>query len=171
MRQYFAAAAALALISCGGGGDGNEAAGDKAAEGAGTSGASASLQPGQWEITTQVLSMSAPNMPQGVNIPLPGPTTIRTCITPEQAGQPGANIFTGSGESGGCTYESNNVRGGRVEATVECNTADGTMRSTMTGQYGGSSFEVNQQVETTASGQTMEMESRTSGRRVGDCPG
>lgn len=190
MRHHFAAAAALLLVSCGGGEGGNEAAGgnetaggnaaaaagneasgEAKAEGGGGDAAAASLDPGQWEITTQVTSMNVEGMPQGANMPLPPPTTIRACITPEQAGQPGANVFTGGGENSGCSFESSNMRGGRIEATVQCNNAGGSMRSRMAGQYGGSSFEVNQQVETAAGGQTVEMETRTSGRRVGDCPG
>lgn len=170
MRHGIAAMAALLLAACGGQGEGgNESAGEKAAAGGGGA-AAAAFQPGLWEITTQVLNMSGPNIPQGVTMPTPPPTTVRTCMTPEQAGQPGANFFTGSGESGGCTYENNSMAGGRIAATVQCNNEGGTMRSNMSGQFTATSFELDQQVETTAQGMTMNIESRTSGRRVGDCP-
>jgi hypothetical protein len=168
MRHGIAATAALLLVACGGQSDGGNDSAGEAADGGGA--AAAAFQPGLWEITTQVLSMSGPSIPQGVTMPTPPPTTVRTCMTPEQAGQPGAGFFTGSGESGGCTYENNSVAGGRIAATVQCNNEGGTMRSTMNGQFTATSFEVNQQVETSAQGVTMNIESRTNGRRVGDCP-
>ncbi|HEX8364685.1 MAG TPA: DUF3617 domain-containing protein [Allosphingosinicella sp.] len=181
MRQWIGIAAALALAGCGGGGEGgdaNKAAGNAGgnagagAEGgeAGGGGGSASLQPGQWEITTNVTSMNVPGMPAGMTPPMPPPTTVRACLTAAQAAQPGAGFLSGSGEAQGCTYESNSIGGGRIQAVVQCNQAGTTMRSTMTGQFTADSYEVNQQVETSAQGQNMQIQSRTTGRRVGDCP-
>jgi len=181
MRQWIGIAAALALAGCGGGegGDANEAAGNAGGNAgagagggeAGSGGGSASLQPGQWEITTNVTSMNVPGMPAGMAPPMPPPTTVRACLTAAQAAQPGAGFLSGSGEAQGCTYESNSIGGGRIQAVVQCNQAGTTMRSTMSGQFTATSYEVNQQVETSAQGQNMQIESRTTGRRVGDCPG
>jgi hypothetical protein len=190
MRQWIGYAAALALAGCGGGGggDANKAAGGNEGAGAeaggnagagaeaggggsGGSGGSASLQPGQWEITTNVTRITVPGMPAGMSPPMPPPTTVRACLTAAQAAQPGAGFLSGSGEAQGCTYESNSISGGRIQAVVQCNQQGTTMRSTMTGQFTADSYEVNQQVETSAQGQNMQMESRTTGRRTGDCPG
>jgi hypothetical protein len=171
MRQGIGFAAIAALAACGGGGDkaegGNAAAGAAGNESGGGSAAAVAMQPGEWEITTTVARVSVPGMPAGAATPLPGPTTVRSCLTPEQASQPGAGIFTGAGEGEGCTYESNNISGGRVQAVVQCSQGGQAMRSTVTGQFAATSFEVSQQVQ--ASG--VEMESRTVGRRVGDCEG
>ena len=171
MRQWIGIAA-LALAACGCNGDkaadGNAADGNAASAGGGS--AAAQMQPGLWEITTTVASINVPNMPAGVTPPLPPPTTVRTCLTPEQAAQPNADFLTGSGESGGCTYESSSMSGGRIEATVQCNADGAQMRSAMNGQFTPDSYEVTQRVTTSAQGMNMEMESRTTGRRVGDCP-
>ena len=189
MRQWIGYAAALALAGCGGGdsGDANKAAGGNESAGAeagGNAGAaaeaggggsggggSASLQPGQWEITTNVTRITMPGMPAGMSPPMPPPTTVRACLTAAQAAQPGAGFLSGSGEAQGCTYESNSISGGRIQAVVQCSQQGTTMRSTMTGQFTADSYEVSQQAQISAQGQNMETESRTTGRRVGDCPG
>lgn len=167
MRQWIGFAAVAALAACGSGGGG----GNKASVAGGDGGsAAAAMQAGMWEITTTVSRMNMPGMPAGANMPMPPPTTVRTCLTQEQAGRPGAGFFTGSGEGQGCTYESNNVSGGRVQATVQCTQDGSTMRSNMTGSFTATGFDVAQQVQTSAQGMNMEMDSRTVGRRVGDCP-
>jgi hypothetical protein len=114
--------------------------------------------------------MNVPNMPQGVTPPTPPPTTVRSCITPEQAARPNANFLTGSGESGGCNFENFNMAGGRLQGAVTCNAQGTTMRSTFEGQFTPTSYEMTTQVETNAGGMAMNMATRTSARRVGDCP-
>jgi hypothetical protein len=178
MRLAVATAAIAMLAACsGGGGGGNEqapanAAGNAAGTESGGGGetASVSLQPGQWETTVQVTRMDVPNMPQGVTPQTPPPTTIRSCITPEQAARPNADFLTGSGETGGCSYENFSMAGGRIQGTVSCNSQGTTMRSTFDGQFTPSSYEMNTQVETNAGGMAMNMATRTTARRVGDCP-
>jgi len=112
-----------------------------------------------------------PNLPQGVSGPTPPPTTVRTCLTPQQASAPSGGFLTGSGEGGGCTTQNMSMAGGRIRGTVQCNQPGSAMRSSMEGQFSPTSFEVEQQVETSAQGMEMTIQSRTRGRRVGDCPG
>ena len=160
MRHLMAAAPALLLIACGSGGGG----------GGGTGGGdSAGFQPGQWETTIQVVSMNVPNMPKGMAAPTPPPTTVRNCLTPEQARQPSADFLTGSGSSG-CTSENFSMANGRISGTVQCNAQGTTMRSTMDGRYTPTTYEMTMQTQTQAQGQTMEMEVRANARRIGDCP-
>ena len=173
MRRSIAAVAALLLVSCGGGTDANQQkaeGGNAATPAASGAGAAVAMQPGQWEITTEVLEMEVPNMPKGVNGPTPPPTVVRTCLTPQQASAPSGGFLTGSGETGGCTTENMSTSGGRIRGTVQCNQPGTTMRSTMDGQFSPTGFEVNQRVETSSQGMNVTMRSRTSGRRVGDCP-
>jgi hypothetical protein len=174
MRIAVTTAAILMLAACSGSGGGNEQAPANAAggEAAAESGEAArvSLQPGQWETTVTITRMDVPNMPQGVNQTMPPPTTIRSCITPEQASQPNANFLTGSGETGGCTYENFSMTGGRIQGIVSCNSQGTTMRTTLDGQFTPTSYEMNNQVETNAGGMAMNMATRTTARRVGDCP-
>lgn len=172
MRGSIAAVAVLLLASCGGpsGNRQKAEAGNAATPAPSGAVAAVAMQPGQWEITTEVLRMEVPNMPKGVSAPTPPPTTVRTCLTPQQASAPSGGFLTGSGESGGCTTQNMSMSGGRIQGTVQCDQQGSTMRSTMDGQFSPTGFEVNQRVETSAQGMNMTMQSRTSGRRVGDCP-
>jgi hypothetical protein len=184
MRIAATTAAILMLAACSsGGGSGNEqapaneagaAAGGEAGAsdtgGAGGGAASLALQAGEWETTVQVTSMSMPNMPQGATTQTPPPTTIRSCITPEQAARPNANFLTGTGETGGCNFENFSMAGGRLQGAVTCNAQGTTMRSTFEGQFTATSYEMTTQVESNAGGMAMNMATRTTARRVGDCP-
>ena len=165
MRHWIAAAPALLLIACGG-----EGGGGNAAEGGGGEAAAVAFQPGQWETTVHVTRINVPNMPKGMNPPMPPPTTVRTCLTAEQARAPNANFLTGSGESGGCTSENFSMADGRITGTVQCNAQGSTMRSTLDGRYTATSYEMTMQTQTQAQGMSMDMEARTTARRVGDCP-
>lgn len=176
MRTSIAAFAAALLASCGGQSGnqqaapaGNEAA-PAAATGAGAAAGATALQPGLWEITTEVLRMEVPNMPQGISA-APPPTTVRSCLTPEQANAPTGGFFAGSDNPGGCTAENMSMADGRIQGVVQCNQPGSAMRSTMEGRFSAASFQVNQSVETRAQGMDMTIQSRTSGRRVGECTG
>jgi hypothetical protein len=173
MRQWIGIAGALALAACGGGGgDANKAADGEGAAAKGGGGGAVAMQPGEWEMTTTVTRMNMPGMPAGTNAPMPGPQTVRNCLTPEEAAQASENFLsetTGAGE--GCTSENSSMSGGRIQATVQCNRPEGRVRMTMNGQYTATTLEMTQQVQTTApGGQNVEMEARIAGRRVGDCP-
>ena len=184
-RIVTAAVAALLLASCGsrdqagnggaGGEGGNAAAGGEAAAegGAGPGGATVSLQPGQWETTVEVLRLNManmPNMPAGMTTPLPPPTTVRSCLTPEQARQPNANFMTGSGDQGGCTFENFSMAGGRISGTVTCNSQGTSMRTTMNGRFAADSYEMESESQVSANGATIDTASRIVSRRIGDCP-
>jgi len=165
MRKTTSAIAVLLLAACGQGGN------EQAANGAsGDGSASVALQPGQYETTVEVTRMSVANMPGGMTPPTPPPTTVRSCLTPEQAAQPNANFLSGSGDTGGCEYSNFSMDGGRMRGTVECSSEGSTMRSTFDGRIGGDGYQMTSQAQVTASGMTMEMDTRTTARRIGDCP-
>lgn len=171
MRHYLVAASALALISCGGGGNGNEATAEKAADpgggGQAVAGTGEAMQPGLWETTVQVAPAAVANLPAGVEVPSQT-FTARTCLTAEQTARPGAEVFGGGNQAqGGCTYESFSAEGGRIRGSATCSAQGATMRMTMEGQFGATSYEMTQRSE--IGGTTTE--TRISGRRVGDCPG
>jgi hypothetical protein len=170
MRTGIAALTSLLLVGCGG-------SQDKAANGAAPAatpvggGASVSFQPGQWEVTTQVTRMNIPNLPPGASPPAPPPTTVRHCMTAAEASRPNANFLTGSGESGGCSTSEFSMTGGRLHGTIQCSQQGTTMHTTIDGQFSATSYEINQRAQVSAAGMQTEVESRTTGRRVGDCPG
>ena len=173
MRRSIVTIIMVLLASCsGGGGSANDqAAKSEKAAAAGGAGGGIALQPGQWELRTEVVRMNVPNMPQGMSPPAPPPTTVTYCLTPEQARQPNANFLTGSGEQGGCRAENMSMAGGRLHGTVQCEHQGATTRVEMAGQFTPTSYEINQTTHTSAQGMEMDIESRTAGRRIGDCPG
>jgi len=172
MRLLIGIAAVAALAACGGGDDGggNEANAGKASGGGGSAGAT--MQPGEWEMTTTVTRMNVTGMPAGMNAPMPPAQTARNCLTPEEAAQASENFLsetTGAGE--GCTAENSSMSGGRIQATVQCTRPEGRVRMTMNGTYSATTLDMTQRVQTSApGGQNVEMEARISGRRVGECP-
>lgn len=169
MRTSIAAAAALLLVACGS----RDKAGNSSAEGGAGSGpaAGASFQPGQWEVTSQVTRMTIPNMPPGVAAPTPPPTTVRYCMTAAQASRPDANFLTGGGQAGGCTYSDFSMAGGHLQGNIQCNQQGTTMHTAMTGDFTATGYEITQRTQVNAGGISTDVESRTTGRRVGDCPG
>ena len=177
MRKTTSAIAILLLAACGGQ-NGNEQVGSNGTAGASESASSGgaagvALQPGEYETRVEVTRMAMsnmPNMPAGMTPPTPPPTTIRSCLTPEQAARPNANFLSGSGETGGCDYSDFSMEGGRMRGTVQCSSAGTTMRSTFDGQFTSTGYEMTSQAQTSASGMTMDMETRTTARRIGDCP-
>jgi hypothetical protein len=179
MRKLsIAAAAVLVLAACGGqrdedAGNGGDAAEAPSEAGGADGGAAAiAITPGEWELTVEMIRMSAPGMPAGATPPTMPPTTIRTCLTPEQAGRPTPGFLTGGGADNDCTYENLSTAGGRLQGTVQCTTPDGNMRTTFDGRITAESYEMTQQAQiSTAGAPGMEMESRVTGRRIGDCPG
>ena len=131
--------------------------------------AGAQFEHGEWEVTTEVLVIDAPDMPGGADMPLPPPTSVRMCMTPEQASRPFADMLTGSGESGGCSFEDISIANGSIRATAYCENDGYSMRSTMRGQYSSRRFELEQQVTMPAGAPLTALSARSTGRRVGDC--
>ncbi len=184
-HAIIAAATALLLVSCnaqeGTGNEGangagaNEAEADAAAEGgsaAAPPAAMATLSPGQWETRVEVLRLNmsdVPNMPAGMTPPMPPPTTVRSCLTPEQARQPNAGFLTGAENQSGCTYENFSMAGGRMRGIVTCTREGTTVRATVNGSFTADSYEMESESRVTANGMTVETASRVSSRRIGDC--
>lgn len=184
MKRAITAAAALLIVSCGsqekagnGSAEGNAAgAAAPATEGGGGGGggaATASLAPGEYETTIEVLRINmvnGPNLPAGMTTPVPPPTTVRSCLTPEQARRPNANFLTGSGAQAGCNYENLTMDGGRIQGAVTCSNQGTRMRATMNGQFGADGYTMESDSRIEADGMTMETASRITSRRIGDCP-
>jgi len=168
------AVGALAACSQGGGNGtadgGNGAAGGRPAAG-GASGAVA-LQPGQWESTIQMEAANMPELPPGVTAPAMQPITTRTCITPQQAANPSAEVMAANArQPTGCRTENYSFANGRIEGTSVCNTGGVNMRMTISGEYTPTSYEMTMQSRSEAGGVARDNTMRVSARRIGDCPG
>ena len=175
--RILAAASLIALAGCtGGGGDGNNATaskgdGDVQGQGRVLDDDDVRLRAGQWETKTEV---NAPGMPAEVAAMMKNQaaTTTTMCISEEEANRSDANIFTGKKDKN-CTTEGFEAKHGRVKGTVTCTGTAGEGRMTMAvdGAFKRDSYEVTTRMDMQGMGsESMKMETRVTGRRLGDCP-
>lgn len=156
-------AAATALAGCGGdrGESDNMSAEEVAAELA-----AMRVEPGMWELASDVLDVSAPDLPHEVRRRMIGPRSrLRHCITPEQAARPEANFLAGRDDSL-CVYRDFTVRDGRIAGAMLCPDATASMR----GSYRPDGYDMRMEMESPMpSGAAMTLTLRSHGRRIGDC--
>src|SRR5688572_23737809 len=62
------------------------------------------IEPGLWELTSEVVEVRGPDLPLELRNRMIGPRSrLRHCITPQQAARPSAN-FLAARTDGGCAY-------------------------------------------------------------------
>jgi len=173
-----AVAALLALAGCGGG---DKSAGNAAAAGAGEDKPSAKgraeaaagavkLDPGEWEVTSEMTKVSGTGVPPAVLAAMQGhKQTTRQCITPEQASHP----LDMSGDARkDCDYSKFAMGGGRMDGTITCRSDKGdgaTVSMTMNGQFSARSYQAAMSMTTGSKEASMTMEMRASAHRIGEC--
>jgi hypothetical protein len=124
------------------------------------------LQPGKWELKTQVSELKMSNMPKGAN-PTPPAQTASLCITAEQAAKGPTELLKNAGSD--CTITSNSFKDGKIETDLTCKMpGDMTMKSRTTGTFTATSFSTDQQMEVTGA-HSMSQKVHTDARRVGVC--
>jgi len=124
------------------------------------------IDPGLWELTSEILEVSAPDLPREVRNRMVGPRSrLRNCIGPEQASRPGANFLAMRADSE-CAYRDFAVRDGQMSGTMVC--PDAVAR--MNGRYEPASYDLRMEMESPMpGGATMTLQLRAQGRRIGDC--
>ncbi len=131
------------------------------------------IEPGQWEATNEIVSVSAPGVPGDTLKSLVGQkTTVSNCITPEQAAKPSAN-FLAAQANNKCTYQDWEMDGGRMTGRMSCEGGQmpGKVLMTMAGNYAPTAYDLDMDMQTSGlpGGMTMTIKAKTSGRRVGQC--
>ena len=118
------------------------------------------LNPGQWEVTTQ---MDMPGMPIKMQ-----PTKSTMCVTPQQAETPGSTLSTsggrGRGGSDDCKATDQKIDGNKVTWKMACTgaqpmTGDGEM------VFSGDSYTGKMNMKMAQGQMTMQY----TGKRIGDC--
>jgi hypothetical protein len=162
MRRLVLATAAI-LSACSG--NGGDKAADKAADTT-----TIKLQPGLWEMTSEITSMQIAG--QSGNMPgfKAAKVTASNCITQAQVDQPQPTVFGGSG-GGGCKYDNFYMSGGRLVSAMTCKQEKtaGEMHMSVEGKYSATSIEATVQMVNSLAGGNMNMTSKLNGRRVGEC--
>ena len=180
--------ALLALSACGKGEDkaaGTGASGtSQTAEEVASEMKKVSLQPGQWETTSEIVDVTMENAPQGMPAGMlesmkGHKTTFKHCLTPEQAEKPDADFMSGQKDSK-CTYSGFSMSGGAVKGTVSCPSGEGggTATISMEGIYTPASYTMNMTMDGAGmggggrmpGGMSMHMKMKTTGKRTGECP-
>jgi hypothetical protein len=163
MRRHLALLPLLALASACGGAD--EPRNMSAEEVAGEL-SSMRIEPGLWELSSEVVEVRAPDLPREVRNRMVGPRRrLRNCITPAQAARPSANFLAARSDND-CTYGAFSVRDGQVRGTMSCP----EVTAVMAGRYGPRAYEMDMEMASPMpGGTTMTLEVRARGRRIGDC--
>ena len=168
IQSSIAATVLLALAACGS--PGSEGNGTAAKSDGG--GGAVALQPGEWEMKMEVVSVNAPGLPPAVAAQMKQPATVnRDCMTEEEAKGPKGDMFTG-GQANNCKQEGFTWSGGRIHGVTTCTEPGGTGKTSMTmdGEYTAQSMDINMKTDTEARGVKMATEMRITGRRLGECP-
>lgn len=181
--------AALALAACSGGQSTNESAAAtgevsltnatpaEVAAQAQAAGTATKLDPGQWEIKVETVSVDAPGIPAGpardqmTAAMKKASSTVSNCITKEQAEKPSGELFTG-GAQNQCTYEKFSMAGGKIDSSMTCAGQGGAGKTnvTMKGDIKPTEFNIDSNVKTEAPGMgAISIVTKTSGRRTGEC--
>ena len=145
-------------------------------------GGSGSIQPGQWELVTEMKSVEAPGAPEAVVQQMRSQLasqrqTQSQCITAEQAANPSRNMM-GSQNPAGCEFSSTTWAGGNINIRANCrppgspSPIEMAIEGTYTAQAINSRINVNVNMQNPAGGAPMQirMQGTLSGRRTGDCP-
>jgi uncharacterized protein DUF3617 len=199
MRRRAAALAALLLVGCGGqnrnrndanaANEGGRAAApaprDPVAEDAGSLAGNLRariLQPGDWELTSQMTSVEAPGAPpesvEQMRANLPNQRqTQRQCLTQEEAANLARNLLGRNAGSQGCEFSDTTFTGGVVRIIAACRAPDGSaaMSLSVEGEFTATRLNSVMRIEvtgpnTTGDGtQTVRMAGTMTGRRLGPC--
>lgn len=173
IRTSIATIGLVALAACGSSDTSKGNGSATATAPAGGGGTTVKLQPGEWEMTMETLKVDAPGMPPQVAAAMKKQprATSRDCMTAEEAEGPKAEMFKGA-NGANCKQEGFVWSGGRIQGTTTCTGEKGVgkMSMTMAGQYSPTSMDVTMKMITEAAGTPMTIETRMTGRRIGECP-
>lgn len=124
------------------------------------------LQPGEWETTIAITELKMTGLPAGMTPPKPEPTTVKTCLTPEQASKGPGDFLKQAGAD--CTATTSNYGGGKIDVAMTCKMPQGTLTTHSTGTY--SPTEMTADAEASLTGQmSMTQKVHTTARRLGEC--
>jgi hypothetical protein len=125
-------------------------------------------EPGQYKATITMTGMEMPGMPAGHGAGMT--TTTEYCLTEEDVGK-GFEDMMKRGQDGECSYESFNLKDGKLDAVMVCKSKDGEARMTMDGTVTPttSDFTATMGMNVPEMGEGK-MTFTAKHERIGDCP-
>ncbi len=148
--------------------------------------ASKTINPGQWSVSTEVLSVDMPGMPAEAKQMMDSMTKAmvgkknltESCLSKEQAEKPPTEMFSGKGAAN-CKFDKFSIDSGKMEAVMKCANPQGgpgAMTMTMQGPYGGDRYDIASEMTMSGmpggpQGAAMTIKSRSTGNRTGACAG
>ena len=172
-HTIIAAAGAALLAGCSGGatdadGDGEITAGEVAAK---AEEEGVKPQPGLYKATITMTDLDIPGLPPEMKGHGAGATTTsEDCLTAEEVDK-GFEELVKQGQNGECTYESFNLNGGKMDAVMVCQTAEGSARMAMSGTATSTSSEFTATTKMNFEGVGEgSMNFTVKHERIGDCP-
>ncbi len=173
-------AAAMLLASCGSGESDADADGDGALSGEEIAAESASaiqLQPGEYEVSLELLEFEVPGLPaefmeRARQAYASGMSSHRFCMTAEDVANNGAEQLVKNMADSPCTMRRFDVSGGSVSSEMQCSmeggiTSEMRMEGELTSQGSVMTTETTQVVPDAGETRTKV---RMTTQRVGDCP-
>ncbi|MEW4467611.1 DUF3617 domain-containing protein [Parasphingorhabdus sp. JC815] len=133
------------------------------------------LEPGEWENTVEITDVNIEGLPKGAPANMMDrmktTTVSKSCITEEQAKDPGAEFFAAQKETN-CEVKKFDMSGGAISSEMSCTDegAPGKMTMKMDGQYGPSSYDMTLKMNGGAAGMKMDITAKSNGKRIGACP-
>lgn len=98
-----------------------------------SAGAATRFTPGRWETSITVTGIDAPNMPPqaaaGIKQAMAKAHLVATCLTPEQAAHPEANLFNRDVKN--CRYDHFSMGDGKIDAALTCSAPGGAGQSSV----------------------------------------
>lgn len=134
----------------------------------------AKIQPGEWEVTMEMIDQKVTGGPPGMPaMPKSPPITTKTCITPEQVNRP-EGMFSGGMDSlkKDCTYDSFSMVDGKIDAKMHCQMPNGIkIEATNSGTFSATalSSESNSTVTGLPGGMSSSSHTRMTAKRIGEC--
>ena len=133
------------------------------------------VRPGKWESRVSMDELSLPGAPAEVAAAMRNmhkDTVSTTCLTAEEAKRPKEDFFAGGDKN--CRYDHFTMRGGKIDAEMQCSQQGMAQTMVMQGTYGPDAYNMEMRMISNAGagppgGMTMKM--RVDARRVGACDG
>lgn len=130
------------------------------------------FRPGKWISTITVDEMTIPGLSPQAQAMMKSAamkaTGFNSCLTPEQAKNPGAQFFSGKNN---CRYDHFTMSGGKIDAKMVCTGDSENDTFQMSGKYSADAYHMTMVSNVGAGGQVMTMRTHVDSRRVGDCSG